>query len=609
VDGSGSVYVTAWGGEWVSKFTPRGDALAAGPRIRVGRHPSAMLLDPAAARLYVTCAASDRIAVVDTRGDSVVAVLEDPAPRGPSEGSTPNALAMSPDHTRLYVAEADNNAVAVFATDRTGSGASGGPDRAALLGRIPVEWYPTAVLARGGSLWVLNGKGRGSAPNPHWGQPGVRGHGDRRQYSLGQTNGSLIAMRAPGDRELSALTQRVASANGWDRPADSTAMPPFRHVVYVIRENRTFDQVFGDLPGADGDTSLTFFPRAVTPNAHALAERFGGFDRFFVNAEVSGQGHNWSTAAYASDYVEKTIPSAYSDRGRTYDYDGLNRDQPVEDDVNEPSTGYLWDLARRANVSFRNYGEFTRRLKDGRWVANKPWLATRTDSRFPGWDLDVSDTVRAARWIEEFRAQIAGDSMPALTLMWLPNDHTAGARANSPTPRAYVAANDLALGRIVEAITRSRYWSNTVVFVLEDDAQDGPDHVDSHRSPLLVISPHNRPGIRHRFANTTDVLATIDRILGLGALSQFDEFGRPLADVFAASADTSSYTALVPQVRLDERNAEATPLAGLSRGLDLSREDRADEALFNRILWQAVKGASTPYPRRAVNPVALLFAP
>ena len=205
----------------------------------------------------------------------------------------------------------------------------------------------------------------------------------------------------------------------------------------------------------------------------------------------------------------------------------------------------------------RNYGEFTVKTAEGRWTATKPWLATCTDTGFAGWDLAIPDTVRAARWIEQFRGQVAGDSMPALTILRLPNDHTAGASAAFPTPRAFVADNDLALGRVIEALTHSPYWKTTVVFVLEDDAQDGPDHVDSHRSPLLVISAYNRPGIRRRFANTTDVIATIDRILGLGALSTFDRFGAPLDWAFAATADTSPYTALRPQVPMGEVNPEA----------------------------------------------------
>ena len=255
-------------------------------------------------------------------------------------------------------------------------------------------------------------------------------------------------------------------------------------------------------------------------------------------------------------------------------------------------------------MSLRNFGEFTRKLKDGRWVANKPWLALHTDPGYPGWDLSFPDTRRAQYWIDAFRAQAAGDSFPALTLLYLPNDHTAGIRAGSPTPRAYVADNDLALGRIVETLSHSKYWRSTVMFVLEDDAQDGPDHVDSHRSPLLVISPYCRPGTQHRFANTSDVLATIDRILHLGTLSKFDTFGRPL-DTFASSPDTASYTARIPEVSMTETNRDSTAVSVLSRQLDFSREDAADFTLLNHILWRAMKGESRPYPARVVLPPAL----
>ena len=595
VHGDGRVYVSAWGASWIATFAPGPKGLRPGRRIEVGPHPSTMLLDAAHGTLLATCATADRIAVIATQGDSVVDAVDDAAPGGPGEGSSPNGLALSAGGQRLYVAEADNDAIAVFAWGRE--------NRWAFRGRIPVEWYPTAVLARGDSLWVLNGKGSGTGPNPRLTQPGRRGRLDPLQYTLGQTSGSLSFLAAPRDPELPALTQRVATSNGWDHAPAPAALPPFRHVIYVVRENRTFDQVLGDLGVGDCDTSLTFFPRAVTPNAHALAERFGVYDRFFVNGEVSGDGHNWSMAAYASDYVEKTIPSNYSKRGRTYDYDGLNRGKPTDaGDVNEPHTGYLWDRAVQAGVSMRDFGEFVRRKPDGHWAANKSLLASRTDPDYPGWSLEIPDSVRAERWIEAFHGEEAGDSMPALSIIRLPNDHTAGALGGRPTPRAFVADNDLALGKIVDALTRSRYWSSTVMFVLEDDAQDGPDHVDSHRSPLLVISAYGKPGVVHRFTNTTDVLATICRVLHLSSLSKYDHFGRPLDGVFATAPDTAAYAAIMPSVSRHETNADSTLAARLSRHLDLSEEDRADFALFNRILWQAIKGPERPYPRRAAQP-------
>jgi YVTN family beta-propeller protein len=592
----GTVYVSAWGGDQVTVFEPAGDTLAPAGEIAAGRHPSALLLTADGSRLFVASASTDRVAVVDTRSRTVITTLEDPAPAGPAEGSTPNALALSPDGTRLLVAEADNNAVAIFALSPATANipTAKGSDR--LEGRIPVGWYPTAVALAGDSLLVVNGKGSGTGANPDGPIPGHRLE-NRRAYTLGQTTGTLTTVEidlADGGR-LATLSDRVARTNGWDAERPPAAYPPFEHVIYVIKENRTYDQVLGDLPIGDGDTSLVLFPRAVTPNHHALAERFGVFDRFFVNAEVSADGHNWTVGAYAGDYVQKTVPSNYSSRGRTYDYEGTNRGETPEDDVNEPSSGYLWDLAERAGITLRNYGEFAEPDSRGQWVATKPFLAAHTDPDFPGWDLDVPDQRRADAWLEEFREYERAGQLPQLQILRLPNDHTSGLSAGKPTPRAYVADNDLALGRVIEALSRSPFWKNTVVFVLEDDAQDGPDHVDSHRSPLLVISAYNRPGVIHRFANTTDVIATIADILQLGSLSQFDHFGRPLSGIFADEPDLTPYAALVPDVPLDERNPAGTRGALESERLELAQEDRSDDDLFNRILWEAVKG-DVPYP-------------
>jgi YVTN family beta-propeller protein len=310
----GRVYVSAWGGDAVSAFsagpdgrlTPRGE-------VRVGRHPSALALSRDGSRLFVASASTNRIAVVDTRRSRVVATLADPPPAGPNEGSTPDALALSPDGTRLFVAEADNNAVAVFDLSRLASGVAAARGRDRLSGRVPVEWYPTGVLAAGDSLYVLNGKGRGTRPNPKEGHPGS-GDSEPHSYTLGQLDGTISVLPlAISPAELGAYTGRVARANNWTRGANRAAKyPPFKHVVYVIKENRTYDQVLADMPQGDGDRSLLFFPRPVSPNHHALAERFGLFDRFFVNAEVSSQGHPWSTSAYVTDYTEKTVPSGAS---------------------------------------------------------------------------------------------------------------------------------------------------------------------------------------------------------------------------------------------------------------------------------------------------------
>ncbi len=622
----GRVYVSAWGGHTVSVFAPTGEGGRVRPlaRIRVGRHPSALALSADGARLFVASSTTDRVSVVDTRAGTVVAELRDAPPSGPDEGSTPDALALSADGRRLFVAEADANAVAIFDLSAATSGVSAAAGDDSLAGRLPVGWYPTALVTSGGALLVVNGKGLPPTANPGLPQPGHRTPPDSRDYTLGQLTGTL--MRVPdaaglGGAALARLSARVERANGWGTLGRAhvgrDAYPPFEHVLYVIKENRTYDQVLGDLPGGDGDTALVFFPRAVTPNHHALAERFGIFDRFFVNAEVSADGHNWSTAAYAADYVTKTVASNYSRRGRSYDYEGTNRGRAVDDDedVNAPANGYLWDLAARAGVGFRDYGEFVHLATPGGepvpdgdkptpadvYAGNKPVLAGHVDPRFPGFDLSIPDQARADEWIRELHEDERSGEMPALEIIRLPDDHTAGASAGMPTPRAFLADNDLALGRMIDALSHSRFWKSTVVFVLEDDAQNGPDHVDSHRSPLLVISAYNRPGVIHRFANTTDVLATIADILDLGSLSQFDYYGRPLHGIFAESADLTPYTAVQPSVDLSERNPATGVGAIESRRLRLHREDESDDDLFNHILWRAIKGPDVPYPgaRRA----------
>lgn len=627
----GTVYATAWGGTTVSVFTPRangasgangtsgGGMLDEAGRIAAGRHPSALLLNADGSRLFVASGSTDRITVIDTRLRRPLLQLLDPPPAGPGEGSTPNALALSADGTRLFVAEADNNAIAVFDLSARTAGVASATGTDRLTGRIPTQWYPTAVIAAQDTLMLLSGKGPGTAPNPFGPGPLKPAEPDSRSYTLGQTTGTLstVLLARATPAVLARMSDRVAMAQGWNMPrtpAAATMYPPFQHVIYVIKENRTYDQVLGDLPEGDGDPALVFFPRSVAPNHHALARRFGIFDRFFTNAEVSPDGHNWSTAAYATDYLEKTIPSNYSGRGRSYDYEGTNggfdRAHIPLDDVSEPANGYIWDLATRAGISFRNYGEFVvRDSAQGHalYIGDKPALVAHTNPAYPGFDLSVLDQTRMDVWLAEFAGYVRSGTLPRLEIVRLPNDHTAGARVGSRTPRAFMADNDLALARMIEALSRSPYWKNTVVFVVEDDAQNGPDHVDSHRAPFLVISAYNRGGVLHRWTNTTDVVATIGEILHLGAMSQFDYYGRPLRDIWTATPNLTPYAALVPAVDLNERNTRQTPGASESARLDLTEEDRADENLFNRVLWKAIKGTSVPFPgtRRAGSVEAL----
>lgn len=577
---AGKVYVSAWAADTVAEFQTKPEGLLAPlGKIKVGPRPSALLSNRTGSRLFAALAGTDQIAVIDTARGTVLRYLSDAAPAGPSEGSTPNALALSHDESELFVAEADNNAVAVFdvAEKRSGAAAS------RLKGRIPTDWYPTAVLDYGGQLFVLNGKGHGSHANPDGPIPG-EGIKRRLGYNLGQLNGTF---RSTPDQLYSATlaeySRRVAKANNWQAQRIDKRYPPFKHVVYIIKENRTYDQVFGDLKEGDGDPSLIFFGHTTTPNHHGLALRFGLFDRFFTNAEVSSQGHIWSTAAYVTDFGEKLVPSAYSDRRESVD----------GQEVDEPLNGFLWTLARKKGISFRDYGEMVN-VTDGGAVTQRE-VVSSVSPTYPAFDLKIPDQVRADAWIAELQQFVEKGKMPELEVMHLPNDHTAGGREGFRTPTALMADNDLALGRIVEALSRSPFWKDTVMFVLEDDSQAGPDHIDSHRSCFFAISAYNRPGTVHRFVNTTDVVAAIEDILGLDRLSKFDYFSRSLSDIFAPTADLSPWTSVVPQVDMNETNPPATAAAGASAGLDFSAPDRVDDTTFNRILWSMLKG-SEPLP-------------
>ena len=589
----GKVFVSAWGGNTVAVFSNKNGLLQENQKITVGRHPSALLLNKNGSRLFVAAAGANQIPVIDTKSEKVLANLSD-APPSKNQGSTPNALALSDDETKLFVAEADNNAVAVFNLSKKLSGVKNAAGNNQLAGRIPVEWYPTALLTTQNSLLVLNGKGKGTRANPQFPTPDKKLPDDSTDYTLGQLNGTLTMLPANfNNGELARFSKQVAQANNWNQPQRIAAKyPPFKHVIYIIKENRTYDQVFGDVAGGEGDASLLFFDQKVSPNHRALATRFGLYDRFFVNAEVSSQGHVWSTAAYVTDYGEKTIPSAYA----------YKRDSNERGDVDEPAGGYLWNAAIKKGLTLRNYGEFAEPVPNEnktapvKYRAIKSALAPFTNPDYPAFDMKISDQIRADAWQTDFQNFVKNKNLPALEIMHLPRDHTAGARAGLATPKACFADNDLALGRIVEAVSNSEYWKDTVIFVLEDDAQDGPDHVDSHRSVLLTISAYNKGGVIHRFVNTTDVFATMEEILGLPPLSQFDFYGRPLRENFNAQPDLKPYLVIKPEQSLDETNPANTKNAAASAKLDLDEVDKADMDSFNRILWSAIKGDNAKFP-------------
>ncbi len=568
---NGRVFVSAWGGSTVSQFRVLADGtLAYLGRIEVGRHPSALAVQGTS--LYVTLAGSDRVAIVDTKLGKVARYVHDAAPGAPPEGSTPNAVALNSDGKRLLVAEADNNAIAVFDV-ATGK----------LLGRIPTDWYPTAIAEMGDQLLTLSGKGHGTHANPDGPVPLTNWpNGNPTAYALGQLNGTLRVLPASlPPSQLAGFTERVAVANNWQHKTAARHYPPFRHVVYIIKENRTYDQVLGDMKEGDGDPSLVYFPDiSVTPNHHQLARRFGLFDRFFVNAEVSSQGHIWSTAAYVTNYGEKVVPSGYA--GKRGEIDGEESD--------EPERGFLWTLASREGVTFRDYGE----MVEPGWPVTQHDLGPDISPDYVPMDFVTQDQKRADVWTAELQRFVRDGNLPQLEIVWLPMDHLAAGRPGKCTPRACMADNDLALGRMVQALSHSPYWKDTVFFVVEDDAQAGPDHTDSHRAPFYAMSAYNRPGTVHRFINTTDVIAAIEDILGMGRLSKFDYFSRSLADIFAATPDLTPYDPIIPTQDLNEKNPQNTAAARLSEGLDFSAPDRADDQLYNRILWMMLKGDAPP---------------
>ena len=553
---------------------------AARGHIDVGLHPAALALD--ATRLYVADSDDDDVAVVDLASERVIARARLPFAREDAAGAAPNGLALDGD--RLYVTCGAANAVAVFRTTADGLTS---------LGAIPTGWYPTAVAVdRGrGVLYVADGKGESGHTNVGYATPRPgRAVLNTAHYVADQLTGSIRRIAIPDDAALARGVADVRELAQHETPSASTILRaggPIRHIVYVIKENRSYDQVLGDIHGADGDPSLVIFGSAVTPNQHEFARRFGTFDRFFTNAHVSADGHNWAAAAFANDYVEKMWPATYANRRPVYDYEDS---VPVA----VPHGRFLWNVALAHGVTVRNYGE---RVNVGPPVTVPDDMRPITDLAFPGFDMKVPDVDRVARWKSEFDAYVRSNSLPQLEILRLPRDHTSGTGPGLPTPTAMVADNDLAVGKLVEAISHSRYWASTAVFAVEDDAQAGPDHVDEQRSTLYIASPYAAGGVQHAMYTQASVLRTIEILLGLPPMSAYDAGALPLTAAFRATPNLRPFDALQPHVDLNATNAKTAYRAADSRRLDFAHADRADAGELNDILWHAVKGArATPPP-------------
>jgi len=597
--------------------------------IQVQLHSSALAVSPD--RRHVVCAnaASDTLSVIDTRADRVVETIWTKAQPGDLFGASPNALAFDPRGRKLYVANGTQNAVAVIGF-RPGAGSR-------LEGLIPAGWFPGALAYDGlrERIHVANIKGIGAAKgqDPSSGGEGFNSH---------QYHGSISLIPAPAARDLPALTARVCENYRAERMAEARRparpdQPPrpvperigepsvFRHVVYIIKENRTYDQVLGDMAEGRGDPALCIFGERVTPNQHRIARQFVLLDNTYCAGILSADGHQWSAAAFGTDYLEKSFagwPRSYPD--------GMGEDE--NDALAYPPTGFLWDNAAGHGMSLRNYGEFAmpacrwadpkragepawmdywREFSEGRGeviIASEPSVESLrpfTPTNTVGWIMEVPDVWRARFFTNELAQFEARGELPSLILICLPNDHTSGTRAGSPTPAACVADNDLAFGQIVQAISQSRFWPQTVIFAIEDDPQNGWDHISGYRTTAYCISPYTRRGAVVRTSyNTLSIIRTIEQILGLPPMNQFDATAAPMFDCFTDTPDYRPYTAVPNQVPLDQMNPAPRALrdpalrrdAIASARLNFRRVDACPEDVLNRILWRAAKGSSAPYP-------------
>ncbi len=601
--------VSNWGAATVSLVDAASGAAVA--TVKTADHPSDLVFSRDGRTLFVVESNRNLVAAVDLASRSVArqisVALGPDGPGTPSadalpDGSTPNALALSPDGRTLYVANADDDAVAVVDV--------GGDVRASRTkGFIPSGWYPAALALStdGKTLWIANAKGAGSWANAVGG-PDPTKKKDRAWKKTRTIPGTVSRVDVPPAETLAALTARAyanrrpaARAAAAGKPSAVFPAPggasPIRHVVYVIRENRTYDQVLGDLPQGNGDPALAIFGRDVTPNAHALAEEFVLLDNLYCDAEVSADGHNWSMGAYATDFVEKVWPPDYGSKGFDYLFEG--------NDANAfPTNGYLWDAAARAGVSLRNYGEFVGVAAEmeptvpGLSKGMEGALEGNTCPYYQGFDLGVLDNARVDVFLKEFHGFVKAKEMPRLTILRLGNDHTAGTKKGERTPRAMVAENDVALGRLVEAISHSPFWKDTAIFVIEDDAQNGSDHVDAHRTVGFVISPYTRRkgAVDSTMYATVSMLRTMELILGLPPLSQHDAGATPMANAFADVPDLAPYVHRETKIPFYEMNPDGAPMQEASNTWDFSKEDAAPDLALNEAVWKSVRGRDAEMP-------------
>ena len=590
-----------------------------GAKIRVGPHPTDMLLikrppptdeggesSSYTGRLFVTASNTNNTYVFGMTADHQLTPIEtiniSLTPMHPL-GMTPSALASDAKGNNLFVVCSDANAVAEV--DITSS-------RSRVAGFIPTGWYPTAINALSdGRLAIVNGKGLGSHPNPRGPNP-MKHASPKVEYVGHIQTGTVAFLPAPDEETLPDFTQTVVKNSPYkddilyspvtDGQQNYFARSeghesPIKHVIYVIKENRTYDQVLGDMDKGNGDKSLNLFGEQVTPNLHQLARDYILYDNFYENADVSAEGHNWASAAIAPDYTVKTWPSQYGHRSKVYDFEG-------GEPANTPPAGYLWNNALQAGVSFRDYGQWVTNipLKDVTGTkqigaVKDPSLALYVDMNYRGFDLQYADVDRAKEFVREWKEFGAKNEAPNLLIVRMGNDHTQGARAGAFTPLAYNADNDYAVGLLVDAVSHSKLWETTAIFVTEDDSQNGPDHVDSHRAPAWVISPYTRRGlVDSTMYNQMSVLRTIELIAGLRPMTHFDAGARPMFSTFSRQPDNAPFNVIQPKIPLTDRNSGHEAGAAESARMDFRDADETDDNELNAVMWRAVKHSDPPPP-------------
>ncbi len=593
------LYISCWGCDKVKIVNTQTNKFSG--EIQVGDNPNELLLTQNGNYLFVANANDNSVSVIDVRQRKVLETLNAALYPGAPAGSTSNGLALSADEKTLYIANADNNCLAVFDVSKPGFSKS--------RGFIPTGWYPTNVKMIGKKIYVTNGKGFSSLANPYGPNPlrkkeeVVYQEGDKTkpidvQYIGGLFKGTMSIIDEPSDSQLGIYSQAVYHNTPYNKekelmskgelqnpiPKKVGDASPIKYVFYLIKENRTYDQVLGDVKGGNGDTSLVLFGEKITPNQHKLVKEFVLLDNFYCDGEVSADGHNWSMGAYATDYLEKTWPTSYGGRGGNYDAEGSRKIAS--------NKLFIWDQCKQKNISYRTYGEFTDAKRTG--IAS---LENHFSTTYTGWDLSVRDTTRFYQWEKEFDSLLAINAVPQFNTMRFGNDHTEGLRKGKPTPYAHVADNDLAVGLFIDYLSHSSIWNESAVFIIEDDAQNGSDHVDAHRTTAYVAGGFVKRGVvDHTSYSTSSMLRTMELILGLQPMSQYDAAAEPMWRCFTSTANLTPFTSVPSKIDLTEKNVAINEWQRRSELFNFAKEDAIPDMEFNVVLWHGLKGDHIPMP-------------